>query len=167
MTKLQPNFAWQKYEGKKDDEKEQFQYQLQVEHAIVANSVNASIDDLSYITFNQSGVEKAVSRATSWAWVNTAQIYKIVLPTVPWTSVGTLMTIPIPVTGNFQVIFMQCCLSDGKLSSSNTVNLPHLDVITPANSIGWVRNGTSIFIGSGGTDYSAFSGYVTLYYIQT
>ena len=43
--KLQPNFSWQKYEGKPEDQKQQFQYQLQTQHIVVANSVNGTIDD--------------------------------------------------------------------------------------------------------------------------
>jgi hypothetical protein len=48
MGKLQPNYSWQKYEGKSEDQKEQFQYQLQGQHIVVANSINQTIDDLSY-----------------------------------------------------------------------------------------------------------------------
>jgi hypothetical protein len=158
MSKLQPNFSWQKYVGKPQDEKDQFQFQLQRQFILIANSVNSTIDDLSYFLR---------PRATSWAWVNGSQIYKVTLATTTWASGGTVNIIPIPVTGDFQVIYIQGTLSNGSLASSNTVSLPYLDPVTGANSIGIIRNGTNIQIVTGGTDYSAYSGYVTIYYILT
>lgn len=77
MSKLQPNFSWQKYVGKPQDEKDQFQFQLQRQFILIANSVNSTIDDLSYFLR---------PRATSWAWVNGSQIYKVTLATTTWAS---------------------------------------------------------------------------------
>lgn len=158
MGKLQPNFSWQKYEGKPEDQKEQFQYQLQSQHILVANSVNATIDDESFFTRE---------RQTSFTWVNNQPIYTKSVPTSAWTAVGTNNTIPLGISGNFQVIDIVCCISDGTLSGSNTLLLPHIDVAVAANDVSIVRNGTNIVLVSGGTDRSAFSGYVTVYYIKT
>lgn len=158
MGKLQPNYSWQKYEGKPEDQKEQFQYQLQNQHVQVANSVNATIDDLSFTTVKE--------RQTSFAWVDNRPIWKKTLATVAWTVGGTVNAIPLGITGNFTVIYMQCCISDGVLSSSNTLLLPHLDVTVAANSISIVRNGNNVVLSSGGANRSGFSGYLTVYYVK-
>lgn len=155
--KLQPNFSWQKYEGKDEDQKEQFQYQLQQQHIVVANSVNATIDDESFFTRE---------RQTSFTWVNNKPIFTKTLPTSAWTAGGTINTIPLGIVGNFTVIDMVCCISNGTLSSSDTLLMPHIDVNTQANEVSIVRNGTNIILTSGGTNRSAFSGYVTIYYIK-
>ena len=158
MSKLQPNFSWQKYEGVAEDQKEQFQYQLQREHIVVANAINTTVDDLSYFT---------KERQTSIVWVNNTYVYTKTIATSSWTAGGTVNTIPLGITGNFTVIDIQCCISNGSLSSSNTLLLPNLDVTTPANSVSITRTGTNIVLTSGGTDYSAYSGYVTVFYIKS
>lgn len=157
MAKLQPNFSWQKYQTEKEDAQEQFQYQMQQEHIIVANTTNSTIDDESFFTRE---------RQTSFTWVNNKPIWKLSLATNAWTAAGTLNTITIPVVGNFTVINMQCCLSNGNLSTSDTLLLPHIDVTNAMNEISIVRNGTTIFLTSGGDDRSAYSGYVTIYYVK-
>lgn len=155
--KLQPNFSWQKYEGNAEDQKEQFQYQLQSQHVLVSNSVNATIDDESFFTRE---------RMTSFTWVNNKPIWTKTLATQAWTAAGTVNTIPLGITGNFTVINMVSCISDGGLSSSNTLLLPNLDVTVAANNISITRIATNIILTSGGTDRSAFTGYVTVYFIK-
>lgn len=156
--KLQPNFSWQKYEGKSEDQKEQFQYQLQSQHIQVANSVNATIDDESFFTRE---------RQTAFTWVvDNKPIWKKTIATSDWTAVGTVNTIPLAVSGPFTVINMVCCISDGNEAASNTLLLPHIDVTVAANEISIVRNGTNIILSSAGTDRSAYSGYVTIYFIK-
>lgn len=156
--KIQPNFSWQKYEGKPEDQKQQFQYQLQNQHIQVSNAVNATIDDESFFT---------KERMTAFTWVNSKPIYTKTIATVAWTVGGTVNTIPTGIAGDFTVIDMTCCISNGALSTSNTLLLPHIDVNVPANSIEIIRQGTTISLFSGGTDRSSYSGYVTVYYIKT
>lgn len=156
MSKLQPNFSWQKYEGKPEDQREQFQYQLQQQHILVSNALNATVDDMSFWTRE---------RQTGYTWVNNRPVYTKTLATVAWTAVGTQNVIPLGITGNFTVINMVCCISDGALSSSNTLLMPHLDLVA-ANQVSIVRNGTNVVLSSGGADRSAFSGYLTVYYIK-
>lgn len=156
MSKLQPNFSWQKYEGKPEDQKEQFQYQLQTQHIQVSNAVNATIDDESFWTRE---------RQTSFTWVNNKPIYTKSLPTSTWAG-GTVNTIPLGILGNFTIIDMRCCLSDGTLSTNTTLLLPNLDTVLTVNQISIIRSGTNIILTSGGTNRSAFSGYVTVYYIK-
>ncbi len=163
--KVQPNFSWQKYEGNPEDQKDQFQYQLQQEHIVVANSINATIDDCSFFLRE---------RQTSFPWVNNKPIWTKSLPVnqtingvsvSPWAG-GTISTIPLGITGNFTIINMVCCISNGTLSSSDTLLMPHVDVAVAANEISIVRNGTNIILTSGGTNRSAYSGYVTVYFIK-
>lgn len=155
--KLQPNFSWQKYEGKPEDQKEQFQYQLQNQHIQVANTVNATIDDESYFTRE---------RQTSFSWVNNKPLWTKTIQTPAWTGGGITNTIPLGIKGDFTVVNMVCCLSDGSVAASNTLLLPHLAQTGPTGSISIVRNGTNIILTSGGADRSTFLGYVTVYFIK-
>lgn len=155
--KLQPNFSWQKYEGKSEDQKEQFQYQLESQHVQVANSVNATIDDESYFTRE---------RMTAFTWVDNKPIWKKSLATGPLPATATSIVIATGITGPFTVIKIECCVSDGALAASNTLLLPHIDPSSTANEVSIVRNGTNIVITSGGTNRSTFSGYVTIYYTK-
>ena len=156
--KLQPNYSWQKYEGKPEDQKNQFQYQLQNQHIQVSNSVNATIDDESFWTRE---------RQTSFTWIDGSPIWTKTIPTSAWTAVGTVNTIPLGIVGNFYLIQFFCFISNGSLSTSNTLLLPHNDVAVAANNISIVRLATNIIITTGGTDMSAYSGYVTIYYKKT
>lgn len=155
--KLQPNFSWQKYESVAEDSKEQFQYQLQREHILVANSVNATIDDCSFFTRE---------RETAFRWIDDRPIYTKTFPTNSWTGVGTVNTIALGITGDFSIINMTCYISDGALSISNTLMVPNIDFATPANNLSIARNGTNVIVTSNGTDFSAWSGYLTIYYIK-
>lgn len=157
MGKLQPNFSWQKYQGKPEDQAEQFQKQLQTMHVVTANAINNTVDDLSFWTRE---------RPTGFTWVDGSTLWTKTLATVAWAAVGTTNTIPTGITGNFTVVYMSCCISDGALSTSNTLNIPHIDVAVAANEVSIVRNGTNIVLTSGGTDRSAYSGYVTIYFIK-
>jgi hypothetical protein len=157
MGKIQPNFSWQKYEGQPEDQREQFQYQLMQEHILVSNALNSTVDDLSFWTRE---------RKTGFTWVNGKYIYTKSLSTVAWTAGGTVNTIPLGITGDFTVINMVCCISNGNLSSSTTLLMPNLDVAVAANNVSIVRSGTNVVLTSGGTNRSAFSGYLTVYFIK-
>ena len=157
MGKLQPNFSWQKYEGNLEDQKEQFQFQLQSEHIQTANSVNATIDDESFWTRE---------RQTSFTWVDNKPIWTKSLPTQSWTAGGTVNTIPLGISGDFTLVDLVCVLNNGNLSTSNTLPLPYVDVVSGANEIAMVRLGTNVILTSGGTNRSAYSGYVTVYFIK-
>ncbi len=157
MGKLQPNFSWQKYEGKPEDQQEQFQFQLQQQHILVANTVNSTIDDESFFTRE---------RMTSFTWVNNKPIWTKTIATSTWAGGGTTNTTPLGITGDFTVIDIVCCISNGALSTSTTLLLPHIDVAVAANQISIVRSGTNIVLTSGGTNRSAYSGYVTVYFIK-
>ena len=132
-----------------------FQYELAQEHVQVANSVNATIDDSSYFTS---------PRQTSFTWVNGAAIYTLTLATGALNA-GTT-TLATGISGNFLVVGLKGAVSNSLMSSGLTLPLPYVDPVTAANSIGLLRQGTNILITSGGTNYSAYSGWVTIYYIQ-
>lgn len=151
--KLQPNFSWQKYEGKPEDQKEQFQYQLQSQHILVANALNTTIDDLCYWLRE---------RPTTFTWIDGKQLFTKTLALQAWTAVGTLNTIPHGVTGTFTIVLFTGYLKNG----TTQYPLPYLDAVTGANSVGMERTGANIVLTSGGTDMSAFTGYVTIYYVK-
>lgn len=154
--KLQPNFSWQKYEGEDQNQKNQFQFQLQYQHTLVSNAINTTIDELSYWT---------KERQTGFTWIDLRPIYTISIPSGSLPAVGSI-TVATGISGPFTVISIEACVSNGALAASNTLPLPYLDVAVAANSIGIVRNGTNIVITTGGTDYSAYSGYITLNYVK-
>lgn len=160
--KLQPNFSWQKYEGKPEDQKDQFQYQLMAQHIQVANSVNATIDDASFWLRE---------RQTAFTWVTGQAIYTQTYATTPWTGVGTVNTIPLGLTGGpkgqLRIIGITCFIDNGTTTSSTTLPVPYIDVTISANSIQLQRVGQNVVITSGGTDYSTYSGYVTIYYVKS
>jgi hypothetical protein len=132
-----------------------FQFEMAQEHILVSNSLNATIDDASYFTR---------PRQTSFTWVNGSAIYTVTLPTGA-LSTGAI-TIATGIEGNFLVVDLKGAVSNGVVYSGFTLPLPYLDVTVAANSIGLVRNGANIVVTSGGTDYSAYSGWVTVYYIK-
>jgi hypothetical protein len=151
--KLQPNFSWQKYEGKPEDQKEQFQYQLQQQHIVVSNSVNATIDDLSFWTRE---------RQTSYTWVDSKPVYTKTVALVAWTVGGTVNTFSLGISGAFKVINIMCVISDG----TTTLPVPNVDFTTPANELSIAIVSGTVTITSNGTDMSAFTGYVTIYYTK-
>ena len=182
MGKLQPNFTFKYtdkptaagYRGDKgivsgppqagsspsdplDDDKNsnRFQYEMAQEHILVANTTNATIDDASYFT---------KPRQTSFTWVNGRAIYTITLATGALSAGAT--TVATGISGNFLVVDLKGTVSNSTMSSGLTLPLPYLDVAVAANNISLVRNGTNIVITSGGTNYSAYSGWVTAYYTQ-
>ena len=158
MSKIQPVFSWQKYEGLEEDQRTQFQFQLQQQHIVVANGLNSTVDDSS--TF-------LTARQTGFTWLGAKAIWTKTIATTAWTAGGTVNTIPLGIDGNFTVIAMTCCISDGATAASNTLQMPHVDVAVAANQISITRQGTNVFLRSGGTDRSAFSGYLTVNFIRT
>lgn len=153
--KLPPNFSWQKYQNAEQDSKEQFQFQLQQMYILIANTANSTIDDASFFTRE---------RQTSDTWVDGKAIWQVSVATGALNAGTTAVTLPI--TGNFSVKRIQCCVSDGTLSTSNTLNLPHIDTAVAANEISIQRNGLTVNITSGGTNRAAYSGYVTVWYTK-
>lgn len=162
MGKVQPNFSWQKYEGSEEDQKEQFQYQLQQMYILLSNAINGTVNDESFFLFE---------RQDDYFWISGKRIWTITLPTTAWTAGGTVNTIPltiVPLTNNLlTIIKMEGVLSNGATFTSNTLPLPYLDVTVAANSIQLERVSGNIVLTSGGTDYSAYSGYITVYYTKS
>jgi hypothetical protein len=169
MGRVQPNFSWQKYEQGKEDATEQFQYQLQHQYVVIANGINGTVRDLSYYL---------TERVTDFTWVNGQPVWTLTVATVAWEAVGTTNTIPlniepVPTKKNplinypLVIISMIGTINNGDAFSNTTLPLPNLDVTTAANSIQIQENDGDIILTSGGTDYSAYSGYITIYYTKT
>ncbi len=149
--KLQPVFSWQKYEGEAEVMQEQFQYQLGQEYTLVANAVNATIDDESFFLRE---------RMTSFLWVNGKPIWKVTVPVV-WAGGGLLSTNALPISGAFVVVDMFSVLSDGTTQKP----VPYVDIAALANQINIAVVGTNVVLTSG-INQSAFLGYVTVYYTK-
>jgi hypothetical protein len=152
MGKLQPNFSWQKYEGNPEDQKEQFQYQLQQQHVVVANSVNATIDDESY--FNRA-------RMTSFTWTDGQAI---------WTKTitGTITTSPMTVAHGIPIIYQLVRLygtaQDAQPVSVFGFPLPFLDLVSANNGIEIYIDPTNINLVSPNNTWVGYQFSVTIEY---
>jgi hypothetical protein len=158
MTKLQPNFSWQKYEGKPEDQKEQFQHQLQNQHIKVSNAVNATIDDISYFLRE---------RPTGESWIDNTQIFTKTLTGLIAVNGGDTL-VPTGIVGMNTLISLSgsCQLSSPTAGAANP--LPYVDPLTLLNSIGLylLTNGTVLGIRSGNGSFVGFTFYVTIKYTK-
>ena len=147
--KLQPEFSFQKYESNKEDQSQQFQYQLQQEHIQVSNTTNSTIDDLSFWPRE---------RMTSFTWVNSKPIFTKTVALVAWTVGGTVNTFSLGITEAFTIINSICYVSDGTTSMpipNDTINLTITNAVPGTATI------------TAGVDMSAFTGFLTVFYIKT
>lgn len=154
MGKLQPNFSWQKYEGEPEDQKEQFQYQLQQEHVLVSNAVNTTIDDLSYWTRE---------RATSETWVGGQQIYE---KTIQGQIVGTASTSFS--TGIFGLVTLVSIIGVAQDAATlgTGIPLPYIDPVTLANGVGISLVGTNLVVNAANGTWNNYFFSVTLKYTK-
>ena len=162
MGKLQPNFSWQKYEGEPEDQREQFQYQLQSQHIQVSNSVNATIDDESFWT---------KERPTAFTWINGKQIYT---KTITGVIVGTAATpYATSITGLTGLVRIEGIMQNtGTLTDAEP--LPYLDPTSLAAGVGVyvqiaIVSGlqvVTLYINAGNNDFSGYSFAVTIEYTK-
>jgi len=153
--KLQPNFSWQKYEGAEENEKEQFQFQLQSEHIQVSNSVNATIDDESYFSRE---------RMTSFTWIDGQPIWKktisgvvVSTATTPYAHGITGINIVVQLTGNMQ----------GEVPLATfAAPIPYIDPNTLLNSVGLYMDTANIYLITGNADWAGYLFNVTIYYTK-
>lgn len=156
MAKLQPNFSWQKYEGKEEDQKQQFQYQLQSQHIQVANSVNATIDDESFFSRE---------RQTAFTWLDGRVIYTK-------TITGTIAVAPgvNPVPHGIPLIRTLVRLygtaQNGTPLSAFGFPLPYVDPVTPANGIGLFIDTANVYVTTGNASWLNYIFHVTIEYTK-
>lgn len=156
MGKLQPNFSWQKYEGKPEDQKQQFQYQLQTQHIQVANSVNTIIDDESYFLRE---------RQTAFTWTDSRSIWKK-------TFTGTIVApsdqpVPLGVKGIRTVVKLEGSFQDAVPLSAFAFSLPYIDPNTLANGIGVYMTPTDLHINTGNGTWNNYIYNITIYYTKS
>jgi hypothetical protein len=150
MGKLQPVFSWQKYEGKPEEQTEQFQYQLQRQHIITANSINTTIDDLTYFT---------TARVTGFAWINGHPIWT---KTLTGTIVGSAITAyPIGV-----MISSLVSLSGTAQNSipMTTRGLPLPFINTAGNNIGIYSDTVNVYVDAADGTWNGYTFYITIKY---
>jgi hypothetical protein len=153
--KLQPNYSWQKYEGKPEDQKEQFQYQLQNQHIQVSNSVNATIDDASFFTRE---------RMTSFTWTDGRAIWT---KTISGTIVGTSSnTTAHGITNLRQLVRIYGTAQNAVPLSANAFPLPYLDPNTLANGLGLFADPTNIYVVAANNAWANYIFNVTLEYTK-
>lgn len=157
--KLQPNYSWQKYEGKPEDQKEQFQYQLQNQHIQVSNSVNATIDDESYFTRE---------RQTSFTWIDNRPIWTKTF-TGTFAAGPSLNTTPHGITGLRKVIKIEGSAQTAEpiVLGNTVITLPYVDGAVPLNSVS-VRAGlANIFMETYNGTWDGLLFSITIYYTKT
>lgn len=165
MGKLQPNFSWQKYEGKPEDQKEQFQYQLQSQHILVANSVNATVDDISYWL---------LERPVAYTWINTdnnkqggPQIY---------TKTFRALVSAFPVTHNIKsnsgatlklnLVRAYGVVQDTIPMTAVAYPVPYTDPTALANGIGLSVTPTQVVLLTSGGTYNSYTATITIEYTK-
>lgn len=154
--KLQPNFSWQKYEGKPEDQKEQFQYQLQQQHIQVSNTTNATIDDASYWTRE---------RQTAFTWTDGKAIYTKTF-TLTLSVVGNNI-VNHGITGIRQVVSLRGIAQDAIPLAVKAVPLPYCDPAALANGIALYATPTQIFVVLAAATYQNYVAQVTIEYTKT
>lgn len=153
--KLQPNFSWQKYEGQPEEQKQQFQYQLQAQHIQVSNSVNATIDDESFWTRE---------RQTSFTWVDSRPIWT---KTITGIIVGTAVTPYLHgITGIRTLVNVIATAQNAVPMTTVGFTLPFVDPVTPLNDIGIYVNTTQFVITTGNGAFNGYTFYVTIEYTK-
>jgi len=114
--KLQPNFSWQKYEGDPEDQRNQFQYQLQNQHVLVSNAINSTINDLSFFTSE---------RMTGFTWTDNKAIWTKTLT-------GTLSSGPNNIAHGItkfsQIIDISGSAQDAIPFSTQAIPLPYVSI---------------------------------------
>lgn len=154
--KVQPNFSWQKYEGAEEDQKEQFQYQLQRQHIVVANSINATIDDASYFTRE---------RLTGFTWVDGRPI---------WTKTitGTITTAPGDTTtahgiaGIRTLVSLSGTAQDATPAAAFLLPMPYVDPATAANGIGLFLTPTALVVRTANATWLNYLFTATIHYTK-
>lgn len=154
--KLQPNFSWQKYEGAEQNQKEQFQYQLQQQHILVANTTNSTIDDSSYFARN---------RMTGFTWTTGQAIWK---KTISGVIVGSAVTAyPHGLTNIDIVTQLQGTAQDAIPMQIQAIPLPYIDPTTLANGVGIFVDNTDLWVNAANGNWTGYIFSVTIYYTQT
>lgn len=150
--KLQPNYSWQKYEGEEEDQKNQFQYQLQNQHIQVANTVNTTIDDMSYWTRE---------RATSETWIDERQIYT---KTLTGTIVGTAAT-PYPIGATIRtLVSLTGTAQDTVPMTAIGLTLPFINAA--GDDIGLSTDLTNVIVDAFNAMWAGYTFYVTIKYTK-
>jgi hypothetical protein len=154
--KLQPNFSWQKYEGVEEDQKQQFQFQLQQQHIQVSNSVNATIDDESF--FDRE-------RMTSFVWIDKKAIWK---KTVTGTIAAPGITaVPHGITNIDTVVQITGSAQNAKPLSGTALPLPYVDPVLLANGLGLSMDMTNVNVNAGNAAWNGYLFSATIYFTKT
>jgi hypothetical protein len=154
VGKLQPNFSFQKYEGKAEDREEQFQYQLQTQHILVANSVNSTIDDISYWT---------TERPTSETWTGGQQIYE---KTIQGQIVGTATTSFATGIVGLRTLVSLTGVAQDAATLGTGIPLPYIDPGTLANGVGIYLSGANLVVKAANGTWDTYYFSVTIKYTK-
>ena len=147
MTKVQPNFTWQAFEGNDLDQKNQFEFTLGKQYNVLANGINATIDDISYFL---------TERATGEAWIDQKRIYTRTfqgLVTAFPMSVGATISTLIEAYGSVQ---------DTIPLTTTSYPIPYVDPNTLANGIGIKLSGGNIQLVTNGATYNTYTASITI-----
>lgn len=153
--KLQPNFSWQSYEGKPEEQQKQFYYQLQQQHIATANAINSTIDDVSFFT---------AERMTSETWIDGKPIWTKSFQTT--LSVAGINNITHGIVGMETVVFLGGSAQDAIPFTAFAVPIPYTDVVAIANQIKISTTQTTISITISGATWQNYIASVTIKYTK-
>lgn len=154
--KLQPNFSWQTYQGDPEKKEEQFLFRLQQQHILVANSVNATIDDSS---------EFLTLRKTAFTWTDGQPIWK---KTISGVVVGTADTAYPTGLTNINIVTKIEGIAQNvtPLAAGFAISIPYIDPTTLANGLGVYMEGTDLHLVTGNASLAGYVFSVTIYFTQ-
>jgi hypothetical protein len=150
--KLQPNFSWQKYLDNEEDSKDQFQFQLQSQHKLVANAINATIDDISYWT---------IEKPTGETWIDQNQIFT---KTLTGIIVGSIAT-PYPIGSTMlNLVSMTGIMQDTVPMTSMGMPLPFIN--SSNQNVGIYTSPTTVTVDAFDGTWTGYTFYITLKYTK-
>lgn len=150
--KLQPNFSWQKYLDNEQDSGDQFQFQLQEQHKLAANAINATIDDISYWTDE---------KPTGETWIDLKQIFT---KTLTGTIVGTAVT-TYPLGSTIStLVSMTGTMQDTVPMTSMGMPLPFIN--NAGQDVGIFTSPTVVSVDAFDNTWAGYTFYITLKYTK-
>lgn len=154
--KLQPNFSFQEYPNEENDDA--FRYQMQDEHTLIANAVNATIDDTSFFTRE---------RQTAFTWVDGSEIYTKTFTGITLASGANTVPLAISGKGINQVVRVYGIAQDAVPLGVAALPLPYVDVTAAANQVSLSVTPTNVVITVGsGSPAIGYVAYVTVEYTK-
>lgn len=154
--KLAPNFSWQKYADNDLTNDQQFEYQLQQSWIQIANSINTTINDLSFWTRE---------RPTDFTWIDQTPIFTKTFTGVISVAPGDSV-VNHGITGLRTLISIEGTIQDAIPLAILGLPVPYVDPVTPADSIGISVTPTTFIIRTASATWLNYTYNITMKYTK-